>query len=206
MSDTATVLTILMKISTFRKNMESNTITLNGRDITCFKDGSIEKANKLSGRKKRSMGGRNNYGYMVTAIEGNCRKVHRLIAQAFLPDWNDGLQVDHIDGNKENNRIENLRMATQRQNMRGFLTKRKNTSSRYRGVYLCTRDKKWVATIRGKALGRFDSEIEAAKAYDENALLCGFLKESLNFSCIACEGAPQFKTSSFDSEDDSFDF
>ena len=36
--------------------------------------------------------------------------VHRLMAQHFLPDWNPGLEVNHIDGNRDNNRADNLEM------------------------------------------------------------------------------------------------
>ena len=40
------------------------------------------------------------------------RSVHRLVAEAFLDDWNPALTVDHVDRDKRNNRLENLRMAT----------------------------------------------------------------------------------------------
>lgn len=40
-----------------------------------------------------------------------CR-VHRLVAEAFLDDWDSKMTVDHIDRNRRNNHVENLRMAT----------------------------------------------------------------------------------------------
>ena len=43
--------------------------------------------------------------------------VHRLVAQHFLPDWNPGLEVNHIDGNRDNNRADNLEMCTHQRNM-----------------------------------------------------------------------------------------
>ena len=42
--------------------------------------------------------------------------VHRLVAEAFLPDWNPDLQVNHKDENKRNNCVENLEMVTDSQN------------------------------------------------------------------------------------------
>ncbi len=43
--------------------------------------------------------------------------VHRLVAQHFLPDWNPGLEVNHIDGNRDNNRADNLDMCTHQRNI-----------------------------------------------------------------------------------------
>lgn len=43
-------------------------------------------------------------------------KVHRLVAQAFDPYYTEELQVNHIDGNKQNNSITNLEMVTNAEN------------------------------------------------------------------------------------------
>lgn len=61
-----------------------------------------------------------NNGYLqVTLSACNSKKtfsVHRLVAQAFLPDWNPKLCVDHINGIRSDNRVENLRMCTHKEN------------------------------------------------------------------------------------------
>ena len=44
------------------------------------------------------------------------QRVHRLIAEVFLPDYYDKPQVNHIDGNKTNNAVTNLEMATNSEN------------------------------------------------------------------------------------------
>ena len=79
-------------------------------------------------------------------------------------------KLDHRDTIKSNNYIDNLREATDQQN--SFNTKsRKGSTSKYKGVYWCKRDKKWISTfmLSGKtnSVGRFDCEVEAAKAYDK---------------------------------------
>lgn len=78
--------------------------------------------------------------------------------------------VDHRDGDGLNNQHFNLRKATNRQNSQGFQRKQVGTSSTYRGVSWDSTRKKWKADIKAVNqrifLGRFNSEIEAALAYD----------------------------------------
>ena len=80
----------------------------------------------------------------------------------YLPD-----EVDHKDRDTGNNRIVNLRPAT---NLQNSCNRRGRGKSRYRGVYFHTKNSKWTAAGRkvGKSyyLGSFESELEAAKAYD----------------------------------------
>ena len=49
-------------------------------------------------------------------------RVHRLVAKAFLENYSDSLEVDHIDTNKENNNLSNLRMCTRKENCNNELT------------------------------------------------------------------------------------
>lgn len=59
-------------------------------------------------------------GYMrVRLLRGSfgiTKKVHRLVARAFLPNYSEQLQVNHLDCVKSNNRLENLEMCDQSKN------------------------------------------------------------------------------------------
>lgn len=83
-----------------------------------------------------------------------------------------GLVIDHINCNGLDNRRDNLRLATHSQN-RCNNPKRKNTTSRFRGVHYSKKNRKWVAQIKyeggKKWLGYFDNETDAAKAFDAAA-------------------------------------
>lgn len=60
----------------------------------------------------------NTWGYMTVNLskdgKSNTKRVHKLVANAFLGESN--LQVDHIDGNKQNNNLNNLEYVTPKEN------------------------------------------------------------------------------------------
>lgn len=51
--------------------------------------------------------------------------VHRIIATIFIPNPDNKPCIDHIDGNKQNNRVENLRWTTHKENVNNPVTKQK---------------------------------------------------------------------------------
>ncbi|MHC4722148.1 MAG: HNH endonuclease [Planctomycetota bacterium] len=98
---------------------------------------------------------------------GKTIRMHRLITNA--PK---GLVVDHINHNGMDNRKQNLRLCTRLQNARNRRSCR-GSSSKYKGVSKEKKENVFIACIRCKGklyyLGRFKSEIAAAKTYDKKA-------------------------------------
>ena len=96
------------------------------------------------------------------------RTVHQLVAETFLGYKRDGTTkyvVDHIDGNKSNNNLNNLRVVSHRENCNGQVG-----TSKYTGVYYESSRGKWKAQIvvdyKKIFLGRFDNEYDAHLAYE----------------------------------------
>lgn len=108
----------------------------------------------------------NGNGYDEISIDCVRYKAHRLAWLYVYDKWPEK-NLDHIDGNRSNNKISNLREATQSQNMSNRSKTIINTSG-YKGVHF--RRKKFEAYIRilGKRIdiGRFNSAEAAAIAYD----------------------------------------
>jgi hypothetical protein len=122
-------------------------------------------------------------GYRVVKIKGRMFTVHRIIYYLHYGVWPGDFHIDHIDGDRLNNRPENLRLVTHKQNLRSYRKTRKGASSKYRGVSWNTRANKYVAHIfhnKHIYLGRFTCEKEAALAYNIAAEKCGYNPESFN--------------------------
>jgi hypothetical protein len=84
-----------------------------------------------------------------------------------------GLECDHINGHSLDNRKANLRAATRQQNCWNNRKRKPKSLSKYKGVSFSKRGRPWKAmlTVDGKwiYLGSYNSEVEAAKAYDKAA-------------------------------------
>lgn len=81
--------------------------------------------------------------------------LHRLILNA--PK---NKEIDHINGNKLDNRKQNLRLCNRSEN-RGNSNGKQLSSSKFRGVYWCKRDKRWITIVNRVYGGRFKNEQEA---------------------------------------------
>lgn len=106
-------------------------------------------------------------GYRAIMVCGKIYKAHRIAWLFLTGEWPEH-QIDHINGNKSDNREINLRPATGYENQRNRGMLRTNSSG-FKGVHLNKRRQKWVASIRTgngqKHLGYFNSAEDASRAY-----------------------------------------
>jgi hypothetical protein len=100
-------------------------------------------------------------------FRGKSFLIHRLVWELFNGPIPEGLDIDHIDHDRQNNRIENLRAVTHAENQRNLSLPKHNRSGHI-GVSWALREGKWRAIIvmNGKtiALGMFDRKEDAIAA------------------------------------------
>lgn len=119
------------------------------------------------------------------------KAIHRLVAEYFLPTWNTNLTVDHIDEDKLNNNVNNLRMVTSRINSLSYYNNHKEELTEHLKLMtkLATevntrKDKPKGVRKRGKYIlselhfngkyyflgSSFKTEEEASKAYQDKLI------------------------------------
>ena len=107
-------------------------------------------------------------GYHAGRVMGVTLKAHRVAWALHYGEWPSS-EIDHINCDKADNRISNLRLATHGENMRNFRRRSDNLSG-FKGVHWHQGECKWQAQIvaDGKKfyLGRFDTPELAGVAYD----------------------------------------
>ena len=116
------------------------------------------------------------YGYAARSkkkVGGKYPEGHTSLMHREIMEIKSKSDVDHINGDKLDNRKSNLRLATRSQNMiNKDVTKR--SVSGLKGVYWFARDKKWISTIvvnyKTIFLGYFKSKEKAARSYKEAAI------------------------------------
>ena len=108
----------------------------------------------------------NAYGYCKVKFKDKPVRYHRVIWTLLNGDIPAGMDIDHIDGNRVNNSITNLRLVTRRENCQNRL---KHRDGKLVGCYYHKLSRKWRAQIwangKSKSLGLFGTEQEAHDAY-----------------------------------------
>ena len=142
-------------------------------------------------------------GYMSVHLFKNGvssrKRVHRLVAKAFISNPNEKEQINHIDGNKENNRVENLEWCTRSENAKdayenGLMDKTKKWASKmgklWGGKY------SHLAAKVNRKLSRYDvneirerykngdTQIDIAKDYDVSNTVISLLLRGKTYKDI----------------------
>ena len=126
----------------------------------------------LVGKMAGSVSPTDGYRYLKCGKTRNKVAAHRVIFlmhHGYLPEV-----IDHINRIRDDNRIENLRDALTEGNNQGNQSHQLGRSSKYKGVCWDAARGKWSAYVKQAGqrwhLGRFESEDQAASAYNEKAI------------------------------------
>jgi len=134
-------------------------------EVRCYRDGSVERFYKTVKKWSKNKSYLNG-GYFAIRIDNKSHQLHRIIAFCFGKleqiEWiNHTNNVDHINGIRTDNRVENLRQVTNHQNQWN--------RTKAKGYTWHKPTKKWKAQIQlnGKPihLGCYNTEEEARNAY-----------------------------------------
>ena len=105
-------------------------------------------------------------GYCRVGFKGRIIPYHRIIWVLLNGDIPAGMEIDHIDGDRINNNISNLRLVTRRENLQNLA---KHRSGRLVGCCYHKLARKWRAQIqvngKRKHLGLYETEQEAHGVY-----------------------------------------
>ncbi|MBZ3666616.1 HNH endonuclease signature motif containing protein [Pseudomonas monteilii] len=162
--------------SVVRKDIEQLLTADQARELFKVQDGKLVNLVRRGSRAMPGMfaGSPNSDGYLRVKINNVAFRVHRVIWLITYGEWPEG-QIDHVNGVRDDNRIENLRAVSVVGNQQNQHMRVDNTSG---ATGVCLQGSAWTAKIRvrGKRLylGRFKSMEEAVTARKAAELLHGF--------------------------------
>lgn len=106
----------------------------------------------------------NGRGYRIVRLDGQSYRAHRVIWLMLTGEMPID-EIDHINGDRADNRRINLRQATRAQNAKNVGMHSSNKSG-FKGVCWDSAKGRWRADIAGDWIGHFDSAEEASAAYE----------------------------------------
>lgn len=142
--------------------------------------GNVFSVIQTTSRRKKILIPHEKNGYLAVNLfkDGKCKHyyIHRLVAEAFIPNPNNYLEVNHIDCNKHNNSVENLEWCDRTQNLKHSYDKGLKRTGELHGMHKLKKDE--VAEIR--SLIGVIPQCEIAKKFDVSqptvsAIKCGRL-------------------------------
>lgn len=170
--------------------MKSKVIEKYGRNLIVYENGDIfreaftDKNGKRWPLKKLKQNGER--PLVGLSIDNKFRplRVDRLVAEAFLQDYSDDLDVYPKNGDRKICAASNLRIVPKSASRKLRTKKGGSCYSNFKGVTWCNRQKHWIAQCwlngSNNYLGQYKDEKDAAKAYNKFAKKNGFLEGALN--------------------------
>lgn len=134
---------ILLKGGNFKKIPSTKGMYINEKaEIIAVKTADDKQiAYIYTNTKDRPITAKNNCGYFIVNVEGKTRTVHSLVAEAFLGPRPKGYDIDHISGDKTDNRLCNIEYVTHMENIRRY-----NSKNNHRKNFSCDRGKYYMKT------------------------------------------------------------
>jgi hypothetical protein len=142
------------------------------RPLEMFSDEWLGKSWNTRFAGREALTADNGHGYPFGTVNYNRLKAHRVIWAMVHGEWPKG-EIDHINGQRDDNRLVNLRCVTRAENARNRARMKRNTSGRT-GVYWQGRCGKWVASINGTYLGIFERFEDAVAARERAEIEHGY--------------------------------
>jgi len=171
----------LPDVETLRKLLdydpETGILTWKARPVEMFSKAGIgrEWNNRYAGKAAGNEIGYQK-GYLAFTALGSHLLAHRVAWALHYSEW-PADHMDHINGNKADNRIENLRVVTVRENCMNR-PRRKDNSSGHTGVYWVANENRWMAQIkaggRQKTIGRYLEKEDAIAARKDAEAAYGY--------------------------------
>ena len=115
-------------------------------------------------------------GYLIVGLCKNkknyTKRIHRLVGEAFIPNPNGKPLIDHIDRNRQNNNVKNLRWATQSENLQNQGVRITNKSTGLKNISYDEKNNRYhfQKIINGNKHQKYLKTLEEAITYKENYL------------------------------------
>lgn len=118
-------------------------------------------------KKGDEAGNVNSHGYRVVGIRGKVHKAHKIIVVYMTGVWPDPKDtVDHVNGNRLDNRWINLRVISFADNCRNRVRANKNSTTGHLGI--CVHGARYSVYVQGKYVGKVDTIEEGLKMQKEH--------------------------------------